>query len=126
VNGAFGAFSQQTKNRATSASGFTIVPGKAISLQYHNNRTETWTIVSGEGKVLVDDVMMDVSQGDTIYVPRRAWHKVWCIGDKPLVAIEVQIGECNEEDIVRMSQEFEDGLKKIADFAKTLEDTINP
>ena len=31
-----------------------INPNSRLSLQYHNHRSEHWTIVQGEGKVIVD------------------------------------------------------------------------
>jgi mannose-6-phosphate isomerase-like protein (cupin superfamily) len=80
-----------------------ILPDQAISLQYHIHRTETWTIVQGEGKVIVDGNVFSVKKGDTFFVPRQSIHKITNTHLKEiLIAIEVQIGEiCREDDIVR-------------------------
>lgn len=80
-----------------------IYPDQAISLQYHIHRTETWTIVQGEGKVIVDGNVFSVKKGDTFFVPRQSIHKITNTHLKDiLIAVEVQIGEiCNEDDIVR-------------------------
>jgi mannose-6-phosphate isomerase-like protein (cupin superfamily) len=81
-----------------------ILPGQAISMQYHNHRSEKWVIVQGKGKAIVG--------GDSFTVEKDAWfsidvgeiHKVTCTSlNEPLIAIETQIGDiCDEEDIVRV------------------------
>lgn len=80
-----------------------IYPDQAISLQYHIHRTETWTIVQGEGKAIVDGNIFTVKKGDTFFVPRQSVHKITNTHLRDiLIAVEVQIGEiCNEDDIVR-------------------------
>lgn len=80
-----------------------ILPDQAISLQYHNHRSEHWTIVQGEGKVIVDGNIFSIKKGESFYVPKLSLHKVTNTHlNETLIAIEVQIGEiCSEEDIVR-------------------------
>jgi len=80
-----------------------ILPDQAISLQYHNHRSEHWTIVQGEGKVIVDGNIFTVKKGESFYVPRMALHKITNTHlNETLIAIEVQMGEiCSEDDIVR-------------------------
>ena len=80
-----------------------ILPDQAISLQYHNHRSEHWTIVQGEGKVIVDGNIFVVKKGESFHVPRMAIHKITNTHlNEMLIAIEVQMGDiCSEEDIVR-------------------------
>ena len=80
-----------------------ILPDQSISLQYHVHRSEHWTIVQGEGKVIVDGNIFKVSKGDTFVVPKQALHKITNTHlTETLIAIEVQMGEiCSEDDIVR-------------------------
>lgn len=80
-----------------------ILPDAAISLQYHNHRSEHWTIVQGEGKVIVDGNIFKVVKGESFFVPKQALHKITNTHlHETLIAIEVQMGEiCSEEDIVR-------------------------
>lgn len=80
-----------------------ILPDQAISLQYHNHRSEHWTIVQGEGKVIIDGNIFTVKKGESFLVPRMALHKVSNTHlHETLIAIEVQMGEiCSEDDIVR-------------------------
>lgn len=83
-----------------------IKEGKNISYQYHNYRSEFWTIVKGEGYLVIDGVLTKVITGDTITIEKNAKHSVQSInGD--LVILEVQYGtECNEDDIVRITRDF--------------------
>lgn len=80
-----------------------ILPDQAISLQYHQHRSEHWTIVQGEGKVIVDGNIFTVKKGESFHVPRLALHKITNTHlTEILIAIEVQMGDiCSEEDIVR-------------------------
>lgn len=80
-----------------------ILPDQAISLQYHNHRSEHWTIVQGEGKVIVDGNIFTIRKGESFHVPKMALHKVMNTHlTETLIAIEVQMGDiCSEDDIVR-------------------------
>jgi mannose-6-phosphate isomerase-like protein (cupin superfamily) len=82
-----------------------IQPNKAISLQYHIHRSETWAITQGRGEVRLDGETFQVKRGDTFVVPIGAIHKIANISNTPLIIIEVQCGEIVEEDdIVRLGQ----------------------
>ena len=80
-----------------------ILPDQSISLQYHVHRSEHWTIVQGEGKVIVDGNIFTVKKGESFHVPKMALHKITNTHlTETLIAIEVQMGEiCSEDDIVR-------------------------
>jgi mannose-6-phosphate isomerase-like protein (cupin superfamily) len=80
-----------------------ILPDQAISLQYHKHRSEHWTIVQGEGKVIVDGSIFTVKKGESFHVPKLSLHKIANTHlTETLIAIEVQMGEiCSEDDIVR-------------------------
>ncbi len=74
--------------------------GKQLSYQRHQKRTEVWTIVEGEGEVVLDDEVQPVSTGSVIVIPVRRKHAVRAL--TRLHIIEVQIGsELIEEDIER-------------------------
>lgn len=80
-----------------------ILPDQAISLQYHQHRSENWTIVQGEGKVIIDGNIFTVKKGESFHVSKQAIHKITNTHlTEMLVAIEVQMGDiCSEDDIVR-------------------------
>ncbi|TKI93614.1 cupin domain-containing protein, partial [Bacillus cereus] len=70
--------------------------------QYHNMRSETWTIIKGRGVFILDGKLSEVTVGDILKIPPKAKHAIKAISD--LEFIEVQIGsKLIEEDITRIS-----------------------
>ena len=79
-----------------------VKPGAALSLQSHKHRSEHWIVVEGTAKVTIDDKVKLVSEGQSIYVPLGAKHRMENPGKLPMVLIEVQIGTyLGEDDIIR-------------------------
>ena len=79
-----------------------VKPGAALSLQSHNYRSEHWMIVGGTAKVTINYEVKLVSEGQSIYVPLGAKHRMENPGSSPMVLIEVQIGTyLSEDDIIR-------------------------
>ena len=77
----------------------TMRAGRRISYQVHKERDEIWTIVHGEGEVLLDGHRMNVRAGDVVYINRGRKHAVRALSD--LHFIEVQIGSRLEEDDIQ-------------------------
>jgi mannose-1-phosphate guanylyltransferase/mannose-6-phosphate isomerase len=79
-----------------------VKPGAALSLQSHNHRSEHWIVVEGTAKVTIDNTINVLSEGQSVYVPVGAKHRMENPGKLPMVVIEVQIGNyLGEDDIVR-------------------------
>ena len=79
-----------------------VMPRAALSLQSHNHRSEHWIVVEGTAKVTIDDEVKLLSEGQSIYVPLGAKHRMENPGSSPMVLIEVQIGAYfGEDDIIR-------------------------
>ena len=86
-----------------------VKPGASLSLQSHNHRSEHWVVVSGTAKVTIDKEVKLVSEGESIYVPLGARHRMENPGKIPMYLIEVQIGRyLGEDDIIR----YEDRYKR--------------
>lgn len=78
----------------------TLKRGKNISYQIHHHRSETWTIVEGEGIFVLNGQEQRVKAGDTVVVPVEHWHAIKALNE--LTFIEVQCGNpLIEEDIER-------------------------
>ncbi len=79
-----------------------VKPGASLSLQSHKHRSEHWIVVEGTAKVTIDDEVKLVSEGQSIYVPLGAKHRMENPDKLPMVLIEVQIGTyLGEDDIIR-------------------------
>lgn len=77
-----------------------IEQGKQLSYQQHFHRSETWTIVSGEGEIVLDGKIKPVLPGMTITIAKGVKHSIRSF--KEIHAIEVQFGDLLEEfDIQR-------------------------
>ena len=84
-----------------------VLPGERLSLQYHQHRSEHWTIVQGLAEVELDDVVHQMSAGSYVHIPVGAAHRVRALGSQPLVFLEIQVGEVlDENDIIRISDDY--------------------
>jgi mannose-1-phosphate guanylyltransferase/mannose-6-phosphate isomerase len=79
-----------------------VKPRAALSLQSHDHRSEHWIVVKGTAQVTIDDTVQTMAEGQSVYVPLGARHRLENPGEIPMVLIEVQIGTyLGEDDIVR-------------------------
>lgn len=79
-----------------------VHPGAAISLQSHHHRSEHWVVVEGTAKVTVDNEVKLVTEGQSVYIPLGAIHRMENPGKLPIILIEIQTGTyLGEDDIIR-------------------------
>ncbi len=79
-----------------------VKPGAALSLQSHKHRSEHWIVVEGTAKVTIDNEIKLVKEGQSVYVPLGAKHRMENPYTRPMILIEVQIGTyLGEDDIIR-------------------------
>lgn len=64
--------------------------GEKMSYHMHNNREEVWTVVSGNGKAIIDGVIWWLKKGDVITIDVGCKHTVEAITQLDIV--EVQLG----------------------------------
>jgi len=94
----------------------TVNPGERLSLQKHAKRSEVWICLSGRGRaeiysesilkglmlerayLLLPGAMLEIRSGEV--------HRLANNGNEPLVIAELQWGECNEDDIVRLEDDY--------------------
>jgi mannose-6-phosphate isomerase len=85
----------------------TVEPGRRLSYQTHEKRSEYWVIVEGTGAVTIDGIMSPAIGGDAFIIEQGIAHRIQNVGDEPLVFIEVQLGVYfGEDDIVRIEDDF--------------------
>ena len=79
-----------------------VKPGHKLSLQLHYHRSEHWTVISGTGKLTLDDKVVFFKENESTYIPIATKHRLENPGQIPLEIIEVQNGKyLGEDDIVR-------------------------
>lgn len=85
----------------------TVNPGAKLSLQLHYHRSEHWTVISGTGKLTLDDKEVFFRENESTYIPIGVRHRLENPGKLPLSIIEVQNGKyLGEDDIVRFDDEY--------------------
>jgi cytidyltransferase-like protein len=86
----------------------TINPGKSLSMQKHNHRSEYWIVSEGSARVggsLDSGYKLPVTtlkKHDSYEVLQNTWHQLVNPYDSPCRIVEIQYGDsCVEEDIER-------------------------
>lgn len=80
----------------------TLRPGHRMNYHSHSRRDEVWTIISGEGRTIVDGMEQPVKAGDVVTMQAGCRHTI--IADTELKVMEVQLGK---EISVHDKQKFE-------------------
>jgi mannose-6-phosphate isomerase-like protein (cupin superfamily) len=87
-----------------------VCPGKRLSYQYHNKRKEHWVVVQGDGVFIYgnDNSTFEktVETGSSIFIEIGEYHRIQNTGESDLIIIETKLGQCDEEDIVRIVDDF--------------------
>ncbi len=85
-----------------------VKPGKRLSLQYHNNRSERWVLVEGDATAITVEEGIKketpLTVGETFIVHKGMPHRL--MSQRGGVLVEVAIGsDFNESDIVRLEDD---------------------
>ncbi len=69
----------------------TLKPGHKMNYHSHERRREIWTVLSGEGRAVIDGEVREIRSGNVLHLPVGCKHSV--IADTELKLIEEQLGE---------------------------------
>jgi mannose-6-phosphate isomerase len=84
-----------------------VNPGKRLSYQRHQKRSEHWFIVSGIATVVLDGETFTKLPGETVDVKLGQLHRIGNDGTEELLFIEIQTGTYfGEDDIERVEDDF--------------------
>ena len=84
-----------------------VDPGGRLSYQYHQKRSEVWTLVQGTGTITLDGQVKNYKVGETILIPQGVKHRIENSEQDKVVFIEVQTGTYfGEDDIVRIEDDY--------------------
>jgi mannose-1-phosphate guanylyltransferase/mannose-6-phosphate isomerase len=84
-----------------------VKPGNRLSLQKHHHRSEHWIVVRGTARVTVNELVKNVHENESIYIPIGAVHRLENPGKIMLELIEVQTGSyLAEDDIIRIEDDY--------------------
>lgn len=84
-----------------------VEPGRRLSYQYHNHRSEIWTVINGNATVTLEGEVQRLGPGEVIRIPVTQRHRVANEGTESLIIIEVQYGTYfGEDDIIRLDDDY--------------------
>lgn len=85
-----------------------VNPKGRLSYQYHEKRSEVWTIVSGVGRITLDGHTKDYHPNEVIQIPQGMKHRIGNPStEEECIFIEVQLGTYfGEDDIVRIEDDY--------------------
>lgn len=85
-----------------------INPGQRFSKQLHLNRDEYWVITNGVGRLTHNKRVINVFRGDMVHIEKEEIHRLENVRlDSKLEFIEVQLGICEEGDIIRLEDDYD-------------------
>lgn len=81
--------------------------GKHLSYRMNSQRSDTWTIISGEGILVLDGELQRIQPGDVVTIPADTYHCLKAVTDMEF--IEIQKGPLlKEDDFTEMFTDWED------------------
>ena len=106
-----------TKGENYRVKRISLDPESRQSYQSHEQRAEAWLIVSGEGKITIDDVESRVTQAAIVMISIGMKHRIENTSKvDPLVFVETQFGAyIGEDDIIRYDDDYGRHLDNWAD-----------
>jgi len=103
----WGMYKVLEKTPAWKVKRIEVKPGQRLSYQKHFRRREHWVVVKGEALVVLDGKEIQLKPGQSIDIPKGAWHRIGNPGREKLAFIEVQQGDYfGEDDIERMEDDY--------------------
>lgn len=84
-----------------------VYPGKRLSLQKHQYRSEHWVIVKGIANVTIGDVIKEYRINESVYIPIGEVHRLENKSEEILEIIEIATGSIiSEDDIIRLDDDY--------------------
>ncbi len=94
----------QNPTKTVTVKLITINPHSRLSLQYHHNRTEVWTCLTGSALVELEQNKFELKEGDQFTVPQGKVHRM--SSEERTEILEVSLGPFAEEDVVRLQDDY--------------------
>lgn len=101
----WGKFEQFCHNEQVTVKIITVEPNSKLSLQYHHKRDEFWRVLSGSGQIILGEDKIDVKIDDEYFIPKTTKHRMMT-GANKLEMLEISFGEFDENDIVRLADDY--------------------
>lgn len=77
-----------------------IEPGERSRRHFHKETEEIYYILSGQGRVEIDNETFDIRQGHAIFLPIGSYHQISNTGDQKLIFVCSDAPVFNPEDVI--------------------------
>ncbi len=102
VDRPWGSYTVLEEGKGYKVKRISVLPGRRLSLQMHDRRSEHWVVIAGTARVTREETVYELGPGESTEIPRQTRHRLGNPGPLPLEIIEVQYGDyVGEDDIVR-------------------------
>ena len=106
----WGDFRSFCENEKVTVKVITVNPGQRLSLQTHTQRAELWTVLDETPlDITVGERTWTATQGELIWVPLGAVHRMANSTERPGRILELGFGHFDEDDIVRLEDDYARG-----------------
>jgi len=107
----WGAYNVLSEINYSKVKNIRVEPGKSLSMQKHEHRSEHWFVAWGTATVeyqpnLESEIItQELGRHSIITIPVGCWHKLHNNSTDKLLLVEIQYGaECEEFDIIRQDR----------------------
>ncbi|WP_415948956.1 mannose-1-phosphate guanylyltransferase/mannose-6-phosphate isomerase, partial [Megamonas funiformis] len=84
----WGKYTLLTESEGYRVRKIEMDPGASLTMQMHYHRSEHWTVISGTGKIIINDRESIFTENQSTYIPMGVKHKLSNPGKIPLIIIE--------------------------------------
>ena len=99
---------ENTDGTAVSMMHVILLPGKGHDRHNHPDADEILYILAGEGDQMVDDsATQKVRPGDTVFIPKGAFHSTINTGYEPMVILAIY-APAGAEDVLKTLPDFQE------------------
>ena len=102
----WGRFEKFHENQLSTVKLIYIKANSRLSLQYHRQRWEFWKVIKGTAQVELDGKIIEVKEEENIVIPKGVKHRVKALNNN-CVILEISYGNFDENDIVRIEDDYE-------------------
>lgn len=102
----WGIFRCFTYNKVSTVKIITVNPGQKLSLQLHHHRDELWVVLDSGLQVTLEDRIWKPEAYEEIYILRGTQHRAEGVGKTPSRWLEIAFGNFDEQDIVRLDDQY--------------------
>ena len=109
----WGCFRVLQENENCKVKSINVLPHARLSLQSHKFRSENWVVVEGTATVTVENKVISLNVGESVFIPAGAQHRLHNNTNEPLTVVETQTGTYfGEDDITRYQDDYSRSVSK--------------